>query len=55
MDFNAEIKEIKAKKLASLDMSYRIILETSDPAVLALGTIEGDKLVAVTINVESGE
>lgn len=48
-----EIKEVKAKKLASLDMSYRIVLETNDPAALSLGTIEGNQLVDVTIEPES--
>lgn len=49
LEFVCEIKKVEAKKLASLDMSFRVTLETSDPAILALGTIEGDQTVNVTI------
>ena len=49
MKFDAEIKEVKAKKLASMDMSYRVILETSDPNVLALGAMSPETLVTVEV------
>lgn len=52
MTFLAEIKEVKSKKLASNDISYRIILETNDPKVLALGTLPADELINVTIEPE---
>lgn len=53
LELKCEIKEVKAKKLASLDMEYRLVLITNDPAALALGTIEGNQLVDVTIEPES--
>lgn len=53
LEFSCEIKKVEAKKLASLDMSFRLTLETSDPAILALGTIEGDRTVNVTIEPET--
>lgn len=49
MKFDAEIKEVKAKKLASMDMSYRVIIETSDPAVLALGAMSPETLVTIEV------
>lgn len=49
MQFQAELKEIKAKKLASLDMSYRIIFETSDPNVLSLGAVSPETLFKVEV------
>jgi hypothetical protein len=54
LELTCEVKEVKAKKLASLDMSYRIILETNDPSALQLGTIEGDELVNVKIEGSNG-
>ena len=47
--FDAEVKEVKSKKLASLDISYRVILETSDPTVLNLGALAADQLLDVTV------
>ena len=52
--FPAEIKEVKSKKLASLDISYRIILETNDPAVLNLGALSADMLVDVEVSTQDG-
>lgn len=49
MKFDAEVKEVKAKKLASMDMSYRVILETSDPSVLALGAMSPETLVTIEV------
>lgn len=54
MQFSAEIKEVKAKKLASMDMSYRIIIETSDPAVLALGAMSPETLVRIKVEPTDG-
>jgi hypothetical protein len=47
--FKAEIKEVKSKKTASLDISYRIVLETDDPKILLLGSLGGDELVDVEV------
>jgi hypothetical protein len=50
LKFIAEVKEVKSKKLASMDISYRVILETDDPKVLALGVLEADKLLKVVVS-----
>lgn len=49
MNFQAEIKEVKSKKLASLDLEYRVIFTTSDPTVLSLGAVSPDSLVTVEV------
>lgn len=48
VSFPAEVKEVKSKKLASLDISYRVVFETSDPTVLNLGALDADSLLNVT-------
>lgn len=53
MKFIAEVKEVKSKKSASLDMTYRVVLETSDPNLLALGALPPD--ITVTVEIESNE
>lgn len=50
--FKAEVKEVKSKKLASLDISYRVILETDDPKVLALATLPADELLTIKVEGE---
>lgn len=52
LNFAAEVKEVSAKKLASLDMQYRVVLYTDNPDVLSLGTVAGDSLVKVGIDLE---
>lgn len=52
LEFTAEVKKIEAKKLASLDVAYSIVLHTDNPNVLALGALDGDKILKVTIEVE---
>lgn len=51
MKFNAEVKEVHSKKTASLDVTYKVVLHTSDPSVLALGALEGDVMLKVTVEV----
>ena len=51
LQFNAEVKEVKAKKMASLDVSYRIILETDDPTVLNLGALASDVMLDVSMRI----
>jgi hypothetical protein len=51
LDFQAEVKEVNAKKTASLDVTYKVVLLTSDPNVLALGAIDGDLMVKVSVEV----
>lgn len=50
--FTAECKQVTAKKLASLDVGYSIALYTDDSSVLALGALDGDTVLKVTIEVE---
>ena len=51
MEFTAEITQVTAKKLASLDISYNVLLNTDDSTVLALGALEGDTMIKVTVEV----
>lgn len=51
LEFNAEIKSINAKKTASLDVTYKLELMTDDVSVLALGALDGDKTIKVSIEV----
>lgn len=50
MKFIAEIKEVKMKKLVSLDNEYRITFATSDKNILELGKIPADEVVEVEVN-----
>lgn len=54
MEFDSEIIEVKAKKTASLDISYRVVLQTSDPAVLALGAMSPETMVKVKVEPTNG-
>ncbi len=52
MRLEVEVIEIKIKKLASGDKSYRLILETTDPQVLSLEKAIADHTVVLTAEVE---
>lgn len=52
LKFDAEVKEVKSKKLASLDVGYTLLLYTSDPSVLALAALEGDAMLKVSVEVD---
>jgi len=49
LTFIAEVVEVKSKKTASLDVTYRIVLQTEDANVLGLGALTGDTLLKVDI------
>ena len=51
MKFQAEIKNVSSKKLASLDIEYTVKLITNDPEVLNLATLPGDTLINVDIGI----
>ena len=51
LSFLAEVIEVKSKKTASLDISYRVILQTDDSKVLSLGTISADTLLKIGVEV----
>ena len=50
--FAAEVKQVSSKKLASLDIEYRVVLTTSDPAVLNLGALDADQLLDVSVETQ---
>lgn len=49
IEFDAEIREIKAKKLVSLDQEITVKLNTNDLIVLELAKIPTDKIIKVKI------
>ena len=49
MKFQAEVIEVKSKKTASLDIMYRVVLQTNDPNVLSLGALDADTIVDVEV------
>lgn len=49
MNFQAEIKKVTAKKTASLDMNYQVVLETNNPDVLSLGALSPETLINVEV------
>jgi hypothetical protein len=51
--FEAEIKKAGSKKLVSLDVEYEALFRSADPSVMLLGSIPGDVLVRVTVEVIS--
>lgn len=54
MNFQAEIKQVSSKKTASLDIVYKVVLETNDPQVLGLGALSAETLVSVTVEADNG-
>lgn len=52
LEFTAEVRKVEARKLASLDVSYQVVLYTDNPAVLALGALSGDSVLKVSVEVE---
>lgn len=51
LTFDAEIKKVTSRKLASLDVSHQVVFETLESSVVALGVLDGDVLVRVTVEV----
>ena len=49
MRFEAEIKQVQARKLVSNDIEYKIVLTTNNPEVLGLGALSPESLVSVEI------
>ncbi len=50
--FDAEIKKVSSKKLASLDMEFQIVLSSQDENMFALGLIDAQKIVTVTVETQ---
>ena len=51
LHLQAEVIEVKSKKTASLDVSYRIVLQTDDPSILTLAALNGDTMLDVTLRI----
>lgn len=49
LEFEAEIKQVAMKKLVSNDVGFTVVLHTEDQGVLALGTVDADATVHVTV------
>lgn len=47
--FDAEIKKVTSKKLASLDMEYQVVLSSQDLNLYALGEFPAETLLKVTV------
>lgn len=52
MKFQAEIKQVKSRKTASLDIEYTVTLTTNNPEVLSLGAVSPETLVNVEVSVD---
>lgn len=49
LSFTAEIKQVNSRKTASLDIEYKIVLVSNDPALMALGMVPADATVKVVV------
>lgn len=49
--FDAEIKKVSSKKLASLDIEYQCVLASNDLNLYSLGELPADAIVTVTVEV----
>jgi hypothetical protein len=49
LTFPAEIRQVSSRKLASLDIEYKVVLTTYDPSVLNLGALRSDMMVDVSV------
>ena len=52
IEFVAEIREVKSRKLISNDVEFTCKFNSSDPVVLDLGKIEADRVVKVSVEYE---
>lgn len=50
--FPAEIKQVQSRKLASLDVEYKLVVVTSDPMILQLGALNPEMLVDLTVELQ---
>lgn len=52
IDFQAEIREVKSKKLITNDIEFTCRFNSDNPIVLDLGKIEADRVVKVSVEYE---
>lgn len=50
--FDAEVKKVSSKKLASLDMEFQVVLASQDEHMYALGLVDANKIITVTVEVD---
>lgn len=50
--FSAEIKQVGSRKAASGDIVYKVVFETDDHSLLALGIVPSDQLVDVEVKTQ---
>ena len=50
--FPAEIKQVQSRKLASLDIEYKVVVATADQAALMLGALNADVMVNITVELQ---
>ncbi len=53
LTFQAELKQVASRKSASLDMVYKVVLETDQSDVMTLGQLSADTLLNVSVEVAS--
>lgn len=51
LQFEAEIKKVSSKKLASLDIEYQAVLSGTDPMIHTLGLLDAETRVKITVEV----
>ena len=49
MNFQAEIKQVQARKTASNDIVYKLVVETDNPMILDLGKLPSDTLFDISV------
>ena len=54
MKFHAEVIQVQARKLASLDKQYKVVLVSEDEAVLQLSKYINESVVEITISDSEG-
>lgn len=52
MQFQAELKKVTAKKLVSMDIEYEVVIRTSNPKVLSLGTLSPETMLTMEVKSE---
>lgn len=52
LKFAAEIKQVSSRKLASLDVEYKLVVVTSDPSILNLGALNPEMLVDIEVTTQ---
>lgn len=55
MDFKAEIKQVQARKSASLDMVYKLVLESDNPLIMDLAKLPSDSLFDVSVTLHDNK